>query len=74
MRHIEILVTGNGGDFEQKGREREENRWLLSVAIITDIEGKKISDELGFFLGVVSCELFSLWTENSKFKKIKLQA
>ena len=64
MRRTEILVTRNGGDFEQKGREREENQWLLSVAIITDIEGKKIWDELGFFLGVGSCGLFSLWTEN----------
>ena len=44
------------------------------VAIITDIEGKKIWDELGFFLGEGSCGLFSLWTENWKFKNIKLQA
>ena len=25
MRRIKILVTKNGGDFEQEGREREEN-------------------------------------------------
>ena len=62
----------------------DEKRWRLrtkgdrkrgkSVAVITDIEGKKIWDELGFFLGVGSCGLFNLWTKNWKFKKIKLQA
>ena len=33
MRRTEILVTRNGGDFEQKGKEREENRWLLSSTL-----------------------------------------
>ena len=33
MRYIEILVMRNGGDFEQKGREREENQWLLSLTL-----------------------------------------
>ena len=41
------------------------------MAVITDIEGKKIWDELGFFLGIGSCGLFSLWTKNLKFKKKK---
>ena len=62
----------------------DEKRWKLrtkghrkrgkSMAVITDIDGKKICDELGFFLGVGSYGLFSLWTKNWKFKKIKLQA
>ena len=61
----------------------DEKRWRLrtkgqrkrekSMAVITDIDGKKICDELGFFLGVGSYGLFSLWTKNWKFKKIKLQ-
>ena len=60
----------------------DEKRWRLrtkrqrkrgkSVAVITNIEGKKIWDELGFFLGLGSCGLFSLWTENWKFKKNKI--
>ena len=33
MRRTEILVTRNGGDFEQKGKEREENWWLLSLTL-----------------------------------------
>ena len=60
MKRTEILVTRNGGDFKQKGQRK---RGKL-VAVITDIEGKKIWDEQGFFLGVGSCGLFSLWTEN----------
>ena len=52
----------------------DEKRWRLrtkgqrkrekSMAVITNIDGKKICDELGFFLGVGSYGLFSLWTEN----------
>ena len=59
----------------------DEKRWRLrakgqrkrgkSVAFIIDIEGMKIWDELGFFLGVGSCGLFSLWTKNWKLKKKK---
>ena len=70
MKRTEILVTRNGGDFKQKGQRKREK----SVAVIIDIEEKKIWDELGFLLGVGSCGLFNLWTENLKFKKIKLQA
>ena len=60
MKPTEILVTRNGEDFKQKGQRKREKL----VAVIIDIEEKKIWDELGFFLGVGSCGLFSLWTEN----------
>ena len=60
MKRTEILVTRNGGDFKQKGQRKREK----SMVVIIDIEEKKIWDELGFFLGVGSCGLFSLWTEN----------
>ena len=33
MRRNEILVKRNGGDFEKKGREREENQWPLSLTL-----------------------------------------
>ena len=43
------------------------------MAVITDIEGKKIWDELGFFLGIdlVGFSAYGLKIENSKKKKKK---
>ena len=70
MSHTEIFSDEKRWRLRTK-RQRKRGK---SVIAITNIEGKKIWDELGFFLGVGSCGLFNLWTENSKFKKIKLQA
>jgi len=33
MKHTEILVTRNGGDIEQKGKEREEKQSPLSSTL-----------------------------------------
>ena len=39
MKRTEILVTRNGGDFEQKGKEREEKQWSLSSTLKERIFG-----------------------------------
>ena len=64
MRRTKILVTRNGGDFEQKGREREENQWLLSPTL----KERRFGFELGFFLGMflVGFSAYGPKIQNSK--------
>ena len=64
MRRTEILVTRNGGDFEQKGREREENRWLLSLTLKERRFGMN-----KVFLGCRILWAFQLMDQKLKIKK-----
>ena len=67
MRHTEILVTRNGGDFEQKGREREENQWLLSLTL----KERRFGMNQGFSQAqdLVGFSAYGLKIQNSKKKK-----
>ena len=63
MRRNEILVKRNGGDFEKKGREREENRWLLSPTL----------KERRFGMNKVFLGRRILWAFQLMDRKLKIQ-